>query len=248
MLIDSHRLTAEDRREWAALEQADLLHYALRPPRVGKAKDEIASFAAAHPDVFISTSWGKDSVVVCHIAADLNLPVVRMRVRDWDPPETDWVRDAFLADYPETRYTEMEVVMRTPMRGEPGEPFHQDALRECMPAAPRVTGVRAAESTVRALSAAVHGASTSQSCRPILRWTDQDVFGYLAHHKLPVHPAYAMLSCWRDRRKIRVHMLGTTVAGQPPWWHEWEDRYYGDVIQAAHQARQHMWRGHSGYA
>jgi len=84
------------------------------------------------------------------------------------------------------------------------------------------------------------GLDTGASFRPIGRWRQADVFSYLHHHHLPVHPAYAMLGGGRwPRRHIRVHSIGGE-RGTEHGRREWEQEYYGDVlrrIEAATAAR-----------
>lgn len=95
-----------------------------------------------------------------------------------------------------------------------------------------------------------HGEISANSCRPIGNWIAGDVFAYLHKNQLPVHPAYAMTyGGARDRASLRVHPLccAIPVLGKDTQlvdnsaWEQWEDRYYPDVIAAAHQARRHMW-------
>lgn len=105
-----------------------------------------------------------------------------------------------------------------------------------------LTGIRAEESSGRAISAKVYGASSPNACRPIIRWSAADVFAYLARHDLPVHPGYAMLGGGRyERAKIRVDQLGERVDGvaSTGWCDggfnsgrdEWEREYFGDVLR-----------------
>ena len=72
------------------------------------------------------------------------------------------------------------------------------------------------------------------------------MFAYLHRENLPVHPVYAMTyGGVLDRRWLRVHPLcsappaRSAVHGRDMT--TWEDDYYGDVIRAAHKAREHLW-------
>jgi phosphoadenosine phosphosulfate reductase len=242
MLIDSPRITTADRQTWERLEHYD--DALSRDPRLGdmeaRAVAEIEAFAAAGP-CHMSVSWGKDSVVVMRIlavsAAAETVPVLRARPDRLANPECDQVRDEFLRQYPHmaARYEEVPFTWRYPLRGEPGwaatQPA-QDALHECLNSrhdGRYISGVRGSESTVRRISMFVHGPSTGRACRPIIRWRLENVFGYLAKHDLPVHPAYAMsLDGTLDRERLRVHDLGTEVGNRV-----WEYTYYRDVYQAA---------------
>jgi phosphoadenosine phosphosulfate reductase len=191
-------------------------------------------------------------VVVAHLAATADVPVrlVWVRGNPWDTPECEQVRDAFLARHPHVAYEERPVVYGHPRRGERGwTPAPPPGRRPSWTFAEVVTerwvsGVRAAESRARAVSAAVHGAATDRTCRPILRWSASDVFAFLHGADLPVHPVYAMSDGGRyDRAWLRVHALGGSPVstrddpGHARRLHTWEDVYYGDVIAAAVASR-----------
>ena len=245
MLVDSPRLTPADRTHWQAVSRYDRT-LTIPTSRLDKSHQVISAWAATSGAV-ISTSWGKDSVVICALAADTGIPIVRVRCDPYDEmPETDVVRDQFLAQYPHVRYEERTIALRNPQRGEPGHhehvmnpnATHQDVLREAI-TGPYMSGVRAAESKARGISARVHGWSTTNTCRPILGWATPEVFAYLEQQHLPVHPAYAMtFGGSLDRCWLRVHRL----AAQAPYSHKtdhvsWEDTYYGDVITAGNRLR-----------
>lgn len=256
-LIDSPRLTAADRDHWQQMTHYDdVLSQDRRLDRLAtQAVADIQAWAADGPAV-CSTSWGKDSVVTAHLVATAapDIPLVWVRGDPWETPECEAVRDAFLAAHPHIRCEERPVVYSNPRRGEAGWSLHPDPPRppswtfdQIIPER-HVTGVRAQESRTRALSAAVHGVATGRTCRPILSWTADHVFAYLARHDLPVHPAYAMtMGGMRDRRWIRVHALAGTPASarnEPHYLEqlaEWEDAYYGDVLDAAIASRHTMW-------
>jgi phosphoadenosine phosphosulfate reductase len=74
------------------------------------------------------------------------------------------------------------------------------------------------------------GLNSPKGCSPIGRWNTADVFGYLAIHDLPIHPAYAMLGGGRwPRERLRVAEIGDTH-GAGGGRAEWEKEYYQDVI------------------
>src|SRR5690606_30007821 len=101
----------------------------------------------------------------------------------------------------------------------------------------RAIGIRADESRKRLVSAASAGAVTKNSLRPLAWWTAQEVFSWLAYHRLPVSPVYAMLGNGRwPREHIRTHSLaGTTGDGMGR--HEWEREYYSDMLNRQRAAR-----------
>lgn len=257
MLIDSTRITDRDRETWERLEHYD--DALADDPRLEhletQAGNAVAEFLDAGPG-YVSVSWGKDSVAAAHIATlvDPQARLVWVRSRHFEMPECDDVRDAFLAAHPGVRYEEITVDLRNPKRGEPGfverqadpDADHQDVLAENLTGR-YISGVRAEESRIRGISIGHRGLVTKNTCRPIGKWTAVQVFAYLHREELPVHPAYAMNGGgYYDRRWLRVHPLCAALPGQSAVHGRdhatWEDRYYGDVIAAAHAARAHLWK------
>ena len=105
-LIPSRRHTDADLLAWRRNEARDQALAA--SPQLSdweiEAVRAIQRFAA-DGDAIIGTSWGKDSVVVTHLAhqAGVTLPVVRMvrdRVDRIENPDVPAVRDTYLATYP----------------------------------------------------------------------------------------------------------------------------------------------------
>ncbi len=257
MLIDTERLKVGDREAWRERERYDSV--LSRSPRLARLEEQsvglLQGWLGAHPDAFVSMSWGKDSVVVGHLASLAKPDVVlkRARVADWEPAETDWVRNKFLVDHPSVGYEEAVYDGRVPQRGEPGfEEVHSDPNRRATNIMKKlipgryVSGVRAEEARIRALSLRWHGESTEQTCRPIIRWSAVDVFAYLFREGLPVHPTYAMsYAGLLDRRWLRVHILGSTKAQRSAVYgrsmDEWEEDYYGDVLDGAREQRKGYW-------
>lgn len=217
MLIASLRHTAADLRWWQRIDRADrALGPVVEASLAMRAMDAIAQFMADGP-CYVGVSWGKDSVAAAHLArrVDPAVPLIWFRADRVDNPDCPLVRDAFVAQFPDAR------VMEIAVPGD-GDPDSWDVRTD----ARRITGLRAEESGDRAISARVHGVSTDRSCRPLLRWRNEQVFAYLAHHDLPVHPAYACSfgGSW-PRTSLRVGCLGGdrgTRFGRD----EWERRYY----------------------
>ena len=233
MLIDSPRLTDADRDHWQRLARYDaLLADDPHLTRLASAATRTITEFAATGACLAGVSWGKDSTVIAHLTytAVPQVPIVWARAQRRENPDCARVRDAFLAAYP-ARYEERVYDWRQPLPTDPGWRADQpgdDALTRTLGRlhdGRRITGVRAQESTKRRLSAATHGDATHRSCRPILRWTHEQVFAYLHRHNLPVHPAYAMTYGGQlDRGQVRVHALGTIVGDLG-----WEQTYYREV-------------------
>lgn len=250
MLIGEATLGVADVEAWERLERYDRKLAATVQGIADRAVDEIRAFHASRPDAVCSTSWGKDSVVVAHLTrlADPDIPIVwvptiRADGMSYEADATYRVRDAFIAAWPGA-YEERPVVARNPKRGDPGydpaqydapEYRSQDVLAEAV-TEPYISGVRAEESKTRAISIGHRGTTTTNTCRPIGRWTAVQVFAYLAAHDAPVHPAYAASHGGRlDRRWLRVHALRSkapdrsVVHGRD--MDAWEDTYFPTLVE-----------------
>jgi phosphoadenosine phosphosulfate reductase len=229
VLIYSPRLSDAERDAWAVVEAADL-----RRARDGRARLDrmvatsrqvIADYLATGARPHVGVSWGKDSVVTAWLtlSVDATLPLRWVRSRYYANPDCDAVRDAFLARCP-CDYA--EVIADDHVSGEV-KTWMAALNREHRG---RITGLRADESRARQLSAASHGYFTAESCRPVLRWTEADIFAALACFDLPTHPVYAMTGpgIW-TRRDLRVSTIGYHE-GIGMGRREWERRYYADVL------------------
>lgn len=257
MLIASKRHTVRDLARWAALEEADRVQASRAhwPATEAKALDIMEAFAGDR--CYVGVSWGKDSVVVAHLAWQLaqlrgvRLPLVWVCVKPIDNPDCQTVRDAFLARYP-LEYLEVEswCTPHAPVEHETKGIAHgwgwtaagtleagfADASRRY--ADRYVSGIRAAESGQRTARMRHYGPSTERTCAPIGWWPTAHVYAYLARHDLPVHPAYACSrgGLW-DRDRIRVSALGRTRGQGMGRW-EWEHLYYRDEMRAMERLAQ----------
>lgn len=227
MLIASPRHTAADLRLWSELEYADRLHGQSQSlaRKVRGSVDVLLEFVRLG-SCYLSVSWGKDSVVMAHLAWSLfseSTPFAFWHARPERMPETEIVERSFMDRWPLLRYERIECDGDWAVR----EYERRSGTSRY------VTGVRADESGTRRLSAAIHGHATESACRPLLHWTSRDVFGYLVANDLPVHPAYAMLGGGRwDRDRLRVEVLGGQE-GRNFGRAEWEAEYYGDELRRA---------------
>lgn len=174
---------------------------------------------------YVGVSWGKDSVVVAHLArlAVPHVPHVWCRLGRLDNPHCVLVRDVFCARF-DGRYD--EIVTEVDASVETGRlllGFAEAARRHGDRYA---SGVRSEESRTRKLRQALHGTTSARTCAPITRWTGDDVFAWLQLHELPVHPAYAMTRGGAlDRRRIRVASIGGE-RGTGHGRRQWEAVYY----------------------
>ncbi|MCO6684748.1 phosphoadenosine phosphosulfate reductase family protein [Cutibacterium avidum] len=245
MLIPSPRFKPGDLDHWRSIERYDarLAQNPSWPRREARAKGVITDFAGSGP-CYVSTSWGKDSTVVAHLAATsgLVLPLVYVRMRRYENPDCLTVRDAFLerwgdyVDYheywvsPGPRWWQIDDLADAKRTASHvGGQFHEAEVHH---GSRHISGVRAEESRMRAMAMGRWGEAGPGACRPIGRWTAVDVFAYLHRHDLPVHPAYAMSMRGRyDRRWLRVSPIGGITQAHKDRA-GWETTYYPDVIDA----------------
>lgn len=228
MLIDSPRLTDEDRAAWVALSRRFRRPAWQVDQRARLAQGHLRRFLAKGP-AHVAVSWGKDSITVAHLTRgmDVDVPLCWVLMDGLQEgavnPDCLAVRDAFLDRWP-SNYVEIHGAAegnRWAWNVALGNVRKQLGDR-------RIMGIRATESGSRMLSAMVHGVATERVCRPILHWSTAEVFAYLLRHDLPIHPAYAMSRGGRlDIERLRVDFLGGET-GNDQGRGAWERHYYRD--------------------
>lgn len=241
MLLPSRRYDARDREAWDRALDIDRVHCqtAAFKRHVQRARQALYDFASASGDgAYVGVSWGKDSVVVAHLAAWLQrekrrtLPLVWVRVEPIANPDCERVRDAFRDTYPMLPYDEIVVHCRRDADGWHASGTLEEGFRLARErhGTRSISGVRGEESATRKARMMRWGEATDNTCAPIGWWTGDDVFAYLHLNGLPVHPAYACtLGGQLDRRRIRVASLGGK-RGDGMGRAEWERRYYSDAL------------------
>lgn len=237
-LIPSHRHTARDLEHWRAVSACDAEIGVLAERKAAKAIEHIQRFVERCPDAYAGVSWGKDSVVVAHLVhrANVGIPIWWCIAGEIEMPESMDVRDRYLSITGQ-RYEETwcdPSVIRWSVDGHDGaqEAFARDSGRY-------ISGVRAQESGARKMRMRHHGVSSLNTCAPIGYWSDLDVYGYLALHDLPIHPAYAMsMGGSYERGRLRVATVGG-VGGQLFGRAEWEHVYYPDIVEHVAYLREH---------
>lgn len=246
MLIVTPRHRPDDLERWRMYERIDELNArrlrAKLDAKVAAARDVMRDFIRAG-DGYLGVSWGKDSVVVAWLLAQLEreegivYPVVWVRVRLWENPDCVLVRAAFLARWPLARYEEIEVD-EDPTLPTGWNVAGDSVLGGFREAARRfgdrhISGVRAAESATRRMSVGHLGLTTRRTCRPIGRWTTEDVYTLIHIEGLPLHPAYGYtMGGIYDRQRLRCDAIGGET-GQSHGRDAWEHAYYPDVWAAA---------------
>jgi len=239
MLIPTTRPTPADLAHWQRYEAMARLHArnARFRSRVDRARTELLSFVGAGP-CYAGVSWGKDSVALAALVADLvpRVPLVWVRVEPDYNPDCPLVRDAFLATHPGLRYEEIVVERQAEGAYRAHGTLERGMARVVeMLGTPRyLSGVRAAESAARKRRHAVFGHASKNTCAPLSLWDGLDVFAFLVSRDLPIHPAYACtMGGLLDPVWLRVSPIGpldTAVwerQGDEHGRAEWERRYYG---------------------
>jgi len=147
-------------------------------------------------------------------------------------PDNVRVRDAFLLRYP-YEYMEIECGCDCPadVPCACSDRLMREAIGTSYMQTPRVSGIRADESSARRMRVRRWGETSNIACAPLAHWTILDVFAYLAREDLPIHPVYAMsYGGSLPRERLRVdHIGGEPGAGFGR--REWERKYYGDVVR-----------------
>lgn len=246
-MIRVSRHTAADLELWAEFEIADKVNGAScsLEKKADKAIDDICAFVL-DKRCYAGVSWGKDSLVLAHLVWRATgilrhaIPLVWVRVEPISNPDCEHVRDRFLerhfVDYHEiVEHCTRDVLGDWHATGTLERGF--DRAADIAGAARHLSGVRGDESGERTRRMRRWGTTTIRTCAPIGWWTHADVFGYLAHHDLPVHPAYAMLGGGRyPRERLRVASLGGR-RGDGYGRAEWEREYYGTALRRLAAAR-----------
>lgn len=245
MLIESPRHSAEDLEFWhRVLWRMDQTNGALRrlERMERRAMENLQAFKEQDKRAFyVGVSWGKDSVVVAHLAWRIWGPETPLA---WFPagmvenPDNWTVRDMFLSRF-DSRYTEIEASGHVFAEVD-GHDGAQEAFEKVSSSlAPRyVSGVRAEESGLRKWRMRVHGPNSRNTSAPIGWWKGLDVFAYLAKYNLPIHPAYACtMGGTYDRQHIRVSTIGGW-RGAHRGRAQWEERYYPEHLRAIQDSRE----------
>jgi len=231
--VESH--TDADIEHWNRLRMADMAHAQSDElsRKVNQSMEEIQSFAESKKSVYVSVSWGKDSVVTAHLACRaLECPTL-VHVKVWPiyNPYCDAVAQNFVARH-DVQYQQIVVHMGSHEKGWRFEGTMMDGFDHAHDSfGDHISGMRREESGVRKIRFNRWGLSSPNTCAPIGWWSTQDVFSYLKAHDLPIHPAYAMTRGGQmDRSEIRVDVLGDT-RGQQYGRLDWEKQYYSNRMQ-----------------
>lgn len=226
--VAEHR--PEDLRAWEEASRGDLAYARTEAHarQVMEAMRELREFAARGP-CYVSTSWGKDSLVVAHMmhVMGLDLPLVWVRLEGRDNPMCPPTRDAFLARFP-CDYHEVTVPIEHIGAHGPDWGFAVATERWGR----YISGVRAAESRERKIRCR-KGLSLPSSCAPLGWWGSVDVWAYLASHDVPITPVYACTFGGRiTRDDVRTASIGGE-RGRRFGRAEWEAWYFANPRPSA---------------
>lgn len=155
---------------------------------------------------YVACSWGKDSVVMLHLAQSLLGPLPVLHVRDEDADliaNFSEVAAAFLGRWPASEYHQVTVPMLGASVGQAS-----DRWMEGRPEVNRFIGLRFQEQGDRQWSLSRHGPiyqyadGTWRTC-PLIWWGWKDVWAYIVANDLPYlsvydHPAMG------DKRESRT--------------------------------------------
>ena len=208
---------------------------------------------SSHHDHCVSVSWGKDSVVMLHLAAMTNVHINavhgRYRTECEQFEDMDSVRDRALSMLDNVTYSEVVVTGNWEMYERAGafftEPSNQ-AEKEAhawyrkqwanemhsMTGNKVMIGMRPDESRIRRMLVARFGESYvtkagRSTALPLVGWSGKDIWTYLIAHNLPWLRIY---DCSRSRERARSDFaFGEKGVSQrlmeQGQWLEWRDAY-----------------------
>lgn len=226
LIVPEH--SQRDLDVWAEREREDA---AWPHERVDRLVEESLGVLRSTPLDYVSVSWGKDSVVLAHLAwrAGVTAPLCWVNYAKFANPHCVLVRDAYLRIWVSTYHEEIAASGGRWCDADYDVAFDRVAARF---GSRRASGIRADESSSRRMRA-LRGATWGTSTAPLLRWTSRDIFAYAHREGLPLHPVYAMsMGGSLDRGSLRTDAVGGKT-GLGFGRAEWERRYYPEIWHAA---------------
>lgn len=194
---------------------------------------------AKHPDYGVSVSWGKDSVVLLHLAASVldDCPALNVRYLHWAErlADHDRVRDETLAMLPNVRYVEAhcpgmwEMYDKYGLGGEGAADSNKavaefnrgflaavEAGKGALGIRGHFVGMRADESSNRRRLLKMRGKEYTKKngeniCLPLAGWNGNDIWAYHVLHNLPFMRIYDYAVDNRDRQRSEI-AFGSTKA------------------------------------
>ena len=164
--------------------------------------------------LIVYVSWGKDSCCLLRLVEMVGIGKITIRTPHFDQspeqrnPCAEQVQNLYLESH------DVNFSLNNDMRL---WRYPEDEIA--------LTGLRAAESTIRRLSIGKLGLTTDRVSRPIGNWSTQDVFSFCHHEGIPLPATYAMLKHGEyDRQFVRTDEIGIT--GHRMARKAWEEYYF----------------------
>jgi hypothetical protein len=164
--------------------------------------------------------------VLAFLCQSLEVPIVHVNILPLPNPDSANVETAFLKGFNAIKYEAIDSLDS----GGNNESKRHSLLFE--PASQKyghryISGIRAEESAARRSRPRENSKNT---CTPLLKWTQKDIFAYLQMRILPIHANYAMSDGGAfPREHLRVSSLSGT-RGNNRDRKVWTDLYYSDIV------------------
>lgn len=227
---------------WDDYRPEDALHARLpvHQRRVSAAREVVRSWLSLSRSPYVAVSGGKDSVAMLHLVQSMSPNLLPVLWHDsgveWPGTEeviqrlqSDGLIDVLYVVRPDHDVIDLK---RQQIAGKISAKT-KDRLALFDPVSRAVQafefdgaaiGLRAEESHARAMDGLTHGPVYRRKdgilrCLPLLRWAWQDVYAYIASHRLPLHPIYsAPLLNLEHRGRIRLS-----------WWASTDHHRHGEI-------------------
>ncbi len=167
--------------------------------KIDHAKDLIRDALAKYPSVRLACSWGKDSMVVLHLALQVDPGISVFSVMPpTKPAETFRYKEKMAALWNVNLevYGEDNPVHPTLHLTDPHGCCNALKVLPTMEALEGVdcwfTGLRNTEGETRVDYEEIEVGPDRTKVNPILTWTEEEVFAYLKEEGVPLHPWYEM--------------------------------------------------------
>jgi phosphoadenosine phosphosulfate reductase len=157
----------------------------------------IADAIDRYPRISVACSFGKDSMVVLHLAREVrpDIPVFAV-LTPMKPPDTFRFKDAVEREWqlPLTVYMAETEPIDGLWKLDPDECCRIFKVEPTLQALKHldawITGLRRTEGRTRTDYEPVEVCNGTMKINPILDWTETDIWRYTAIHGIPVNPAY----------------------------------------------------------
>jgi len=161
--------------------------------KVEQAKTIISDYIKKYPKICLACSWGKDSMVLLHIARQVKKDISVIGVMTpFKPTETKKYRDKMVRKW-NIRFTQFsaKTIDRPSDPEECCNHFKVKPLKKALKAYDAwISGVRKTEGITRTKFKYVEKKDGLVKINPILDFTEKDIWRYLAIYHIPVNPMY----------------------------------------------------------